>query len=205
MTHQKPTVTRSESTVRAGDTVVVTASHVPSNQVGEIQLRSDLHTFPFQADANGELSEPILIPINIGGGAHVVHVCWVSQCYGSATIHVIEVAPSPTPRSTPTPTASPSPSPSAPPRQLALSSNHIVVKTGSMTVKGLNFSPGKVAVMTFVQGTTTNKTVATPTVGADGTFLQQFGVPSTAVVGPATIRVCDVNGCASASFQVTSS
>jgi serine/threonine-protein kinase len=207
VTHQKPAVSLSESTVKAGDTVVVTASHVPANQVGEIQLRSDLHTFPFQADANGELSEPILIPRNIGSGDHVVHVCWLSQCYGSATLHVIEPAPSPTPtpKASPTPTGSPSPSPSPVARSLALSSNHIVVKTGSMTVKGFNFTPGKVATMTFIQGTTTNKTVATPSVGADGTFLQQFGVPSTAVVGPATIRACDINGCASASFQVTAS
>jgi len=201
VTHQKPIVTLSESTVKAGDTVVVTAKNVPANQVGEIQLRSDLHTFPFQADANGELSEPILVPKGIGAGDHVVHVCWAGQCYGSATLHVIELAPSPTPRTTPTPTASPSPT--ATPRALALSSNHMVVKTGSMTVKGMNFSPGKVATMTFIQGTTTNKTVATPSVGADGSFLQQFGVPATAVVGPATIRACDVNGCASASFQVT--
>ena len=74
-----------------------------------------------------------------------------------------------------------------------------------MTVKGFNFTPGKVAVLTFIQGTTTNKTVSAPSVGSDGTFLQQFGVPSTAVVGPATIRACDINGCASASFQVTAS
>jgi serine/threonine-protein kinase len=205
MTHQKPAVTLSESTVRAGDTVVVTASHVPPNQVGEIQLRSDLHTFPFQADANGELSEPILIPINIGGGDHVVHVCWASQCYGSATLHVVAPAPSPTPTPTASPTASPTarPTPTVAPRSLALSSNHIVVKTGTMTVKGFSFMPGKVATLTFIQGTTTNKTVATPTVGADGTFLQTYTVPSTAVVGPATVRACDTNGCASASFQVT--
>ena len=38
-----------------------------------------------------------------------------------------------------------------------------VVKTGTMTVKGFNFTPGKIATMTFIQGTTTNKTVATPT------------------------------------------
>jgi hypothetical protein len=74
-----------------------------------------------------------------------------------------------------------------------------------MTVKGMNFSPGKVATMTFIQGTATNKTVATPTVGADGTFLQSYTVPSTAVVGPAVIRACDINGCASATFQVTAS
>jgi hypothetical protein len=65
--------------------------------------------------------------------------------------------------------------------------------------------PGKVATLTFIQGTTTNKTVATPTVGADGTFLQTYTVPSTAVVGPATVRACDTNGCASATFQVTTS
>jgi len=201
MTHQKPTVTLSEATVRAGDTVVVTASHVPPNQVGEIQLRSELHTFPFQADANGELSEPILIPSNIGGGDHVVHVCWAAQCYGSATLHVVALAPSPTPSPTASPTARPTPT--VAPRSLALSSNHIVVKTGTMTVKGFSFMPGKVATMTFLQGTTTNKTVAMPAVGSDGTFLQTYTVPSTAVVGPATIRACDVNGCASASFQVT--
>lgn len=209
LTHQKTTVTLSESTVKAGDTVVVTASHAPANQVGEIQLLSDLHTFPFQADANGDISEPILIPRTVGSGDHVVRVCWASQCYGSATLHVIALLPSPSPAASPSPTASPTarptPTPTQAPRSLALSSNHIVVKTGSMTVKGFNFTPGKVATMTFIQGTTTNKTVATPSVGSDGTFLQQFGVPSTAVVGPATIRACDVNGCASASFQVTSS
>ncbi len=209
ITHQKPTVTLSESTVKAGDTVVVTASHVPPNQVGEIQLLSELHTFPFQADANGDLSEPILIPRNTGSGDHVVRVCWASQCYGSATLHVIGLLTSPTPSASPSPTASPTVRPTATPtqapRSLALSSNHIVVKTGSMTVKGFSFTPGKVATLTFIQGTTTNKTVGTPSVGADGTFLQQFGVPSTAVVGPAQIRACDVNGCASASFQVTSS
>ena len=209
VTHQKSTVTLSESTVKAGDTVVVTASHVPVNQVGEIQLLSDLHTFPFQADANGDVSEPILVPRDIGSGDHVVRVCWAAQCYGSATLHVIALVPSPSPSASPSPTASPTarptPTPTQAPRSLALSSNHIVVKTGSMTVKGFNFTPGKVAVLTFIQGTTTNKTVATPSVGSDGTFLQQFGVPSTAVVGPATIRACDVNGCASASFQVTAS
>ena len=118
---------------------------------------------------------------------------------------MIALVPSPSPNASPSPTARPSPTPTQAPRSLALSSNHIVVKTGSMTVKGFNFTPAKVAVLTFIQGTTTNKTVATPSVGSDGTFLQQFGVPSTAVVGPAQIRACDVNGCASASFQVTSS
>jgi hypothetical protein len=80
-----------------------------------------------------------------------------------------------------------------------------VVKTGTMTVKGFNFTPGKVASVTFIQSGTTSKTLGTPTVGNDGTFLLPYTVPSTAVVGPASIRACDVNGCAFASFQVTSS
>jgi serine/threonine-protein kinase len=212
VTHQKPTVSLSESTVRAGDTVVVTASHVPANQAGEIQLRSTLHSFPFQADGNGELSDPILVPKNIGSGDHTVQICWAGQCYATATLHVIDSigsSPSPTssPTTTPSPTASPTarPTPSPAPRSLTLSPTHIVVKTGSMTVKGFNFSPGKVATVTFIQAGTTSKTVGTPTVGGDGTFLLTYTVPSTAVVGPASIRACDINGCAYASFQVTSS
>jgi serine/threonine protein kinase len=206
ITNQKPTLVLSESVVRAGETVVVSASHVPPNQAGEIQLRSDLHTFGFQADGNGDLSDPILIPRGIGSGDHVVQLCWLGQCHASATLHVIEPAPSPTPSPNASPKPSPSPSPSPPARTLALSSSHIVVKTGTMTVKGLNFSPNKVATMTFTQGTTTNKTVATPTVGADGTFLQGYTIPSTAVVGPAQIRVCDIGGCSlPATFQVTAS
>ena len=211
-THQKPTVSLSESTVRAGDTVVVTASHVPANQAGDIELRSTLHSFPFQADGNGELSDPILIPKNIGSGDHTVQICWGGQCYATATLHVVDAvgaSPSPTssPTATPSPTASPTarPTPSPAPRSLALSSSHIVVKTGTMSVKGLNFSPGKVATVTFIQAGTTSKTVGTPTVGNDGTFLLTYTVPSTAVVGPASIRACDINGCAYASFQVTSS
>ena len=208
VTHQKPTVSLSESTVRAGDTVVVTASHVPPNQAGDIQVRSTLHTFPFQADGNGELSDPILIPKNIGTGDHTVQICWAGQCYATATLHVIDPIPtSPSPTSSPSPTASPTarPTPSPAPRSLALSSSHIVVKTGTMTVKGFNFTPGKVASVTFIQSGTTSKTLGTPTVGNDGTFLLPYTVPSTAVVGPASIRACDVNGCAFASFQVTSS
>jgi hypothetical protein len=203
LTNQKPTLLLSESTVRAGETVVVSASHVPPNQTGEIQLRSDLHTFQFLADANGELSDPILIPRGIGSGDHVIQICWGGQCHASATLHVIEPVPSPTPSPNASPKPSPSPSPTAPARSLALSADHIVVKTGTMTVKGLNFSANKVATMTFIQGATTSKTVATPTVGADGSFLQGYTVPSTAVVGPATIRACDINGCALRLFQVT--
>ena len=126
---------------------------------------------------------------------------------------------SPTPGATPTGGASPNPgaspiaspiptpratlSPNPQPRSLALSSGHITLVTGTMSVKGFNYSPSKSVVVTFIQSPATNQTVATVAVGADGTFLTSYKIPSTAVLGPATLRACDVNGCAFASISVT--
>ena len=73
-----------------------------------------------------------------------------------------------------------------------------------MTVRGTHFAPGQTVTLTFIQGTATNKTVATATVAADGTFLQTYTVPSTAEVGTAYVRACDAGGCAYASITVTS-
>jgi Protein kinase domain len=227
----KPTLSLSASTVRAGDTVVANASHLPANQSGEIQLLSTVHTFPFHASSSGDVSVSIRVPLNIGAGDHTVRLCWNGSCRASATLHVLapvafatpspgstpSTAPgaSPTPGATPTGGASPSPiaspiptpratpSPSPPPRSLALSSGHITILTGTMSVKGFNYSPGKSVVLTFIQSPATNQTVATAVVGSDGTFLTSYTIPKTAVLGPATIRACDVNGCAFASITVS--
>ncbi len=123
-----PTLSLSSSTVRAGDTVVVNASHLPANQIGEIQLLSVVHTFPFHANSSGNVSVPIVVPRTIGAGDHTVRLCWSSSCRASKTLHVIEpvafvtpapgstpsTAPgaSPTPGSTPVAGTSPSPHPS---------------------------------------------------------------------------------------------
>ncbi len=215
----RPTLSLSASTVTAGDTVVVNASHLPANQSGEIQLLSTLHTFPFHAGPNGNVSVPILVPRNIGAGDHTVKICWGSSCRASATLHVIEPVAlvTPSPGSTPSSSASASPSsrptatptpgqtpPASPPaRSLALSSGHIKLVTGTMTVKGFNFSPGKTTTLTFIQGTVTNKNVSAGEVGTDGTFLQTYTIPATAIVGSAYIRACDVSACAYASISVT--
>jgi hypothetical protein len=225
----RPMLSLSASTVTAGDTVVVNASHLPANQTGEIQLLSTLHTFPFHAGPNGNFSVPILVPRNIGAGDHTVKICWGSSCRASATLHVIEPVAlvTPSPGSTPStaPGASPSPSaipiggtspspraspiptpratPSPQPRSLALSSGHITLLTGTMSVKGFNYTPSKSVVVTFIQSPATNQAVATAVVGADGTFLTSYKIPATAVLGPASIRACDVNGCAVASISVT--
>jgi hypothetical protein len=209
----RPSLSLSASTVTAGDTVVVNASHLPANQNGEIQLLSTVHTFPFHADSNGNVSVPIVVPRNIGAGDHTVKICWGSSCRASATIHVIEPVAfaTPSPGTTPTPSASPSSRPTAsqtppsspPARSLALSSGHITRLTGTMSVKGFNYSPSKSVVVTFIQSPATNQNVATAVVGADGTFLTSYKIPTTAVLGPASIRACDVNGCALASMSVT--
>jgi hypothetical protein len=227
----RPTLSLSSSTVTAGDTVVVNASHLPANQSGEIQLLSTLHTFPFHAGPNGNLSVPIVVPRNIGAGDHTVKICWGSSCRASASLHVLEpvalVTPSPgstpttapgaspspsatpigssspSPRASPIPTPRATPSPSPLPRSLALSSGHITLLTGTMSVKGFNYTPGKSVVVTFIQAPATNQNVATAVVGADGIFLTSYKIPATAVLGSASIRACDVNGCAYASISVT--
>src|SRR5260370_27869781 len=109
-----PTLSLSSSTVTAGDSVVVSATNVPDNQNGEIQLHSTLHIFTFHADSNGHVSLPIVVPRSIGAGAHTVTICWASRCRNSVTMHVIEpgvALASPTPGTTPgvTPGASPTP------------------------------------------------------------------------------------------------
>src|SRR5438309_8759066 len=109
-----PKLSLSSSTVAAGDSVVVSATNVPANQNGEIQLHSTLHVFPFRADASGRVSLPIVVPRSIGAGDHTVTICWAARCRNSVTMHVVEpgvALASPTPGSTPgiTPGASPTP------------------------------------------------------------------------------------------------
>ena len=113
----KPTLSLSASTVVAGDTVVVNATHLPANQIGDIQLLSVLHTFPFHAGPNGNLSVPILVPKNIGAGDHTVKLCWNGSCRVSVKLHVIEpvALASPSPGSTPSTAPGASPTPGATP------------------------------------------------------------------------------------------
>jgi serine/threonine-protein kinase len=205
-----PTLALSSNPVQAGDHVVVSATRLPANQEGEIQLLSPVKVFPFQADGSGNTSVDVVVPRDIGTGDHIVRICWNSACHTQVTLHVTApvalVTPSPgsSPSPTPLPTSGASPSPSAVARSLALSSNHIVVHSGKMTVKGFHFTPGQSVTLTFIQASSnTSKVVATATVGTDATFLQTYTVPSSATVGSAYIRACDAGGCAFASFSVT--
>jgi len=122
--------------VAPGGTVTVTATHVPANQAGEIQLWSVVHTYPFRANANGVVTQDITVPVDVELGNHTVKICWDNSCHKQAPLRVVagvgEVQPTPvagstpsagprstaTPRSTPRPGSSPTPisTPSSTPR-----------------------------------------------------------------------------------------
>jgi hypothetical protein len=108
-----PTLTLSSSTVAPGEDIVVSATRVPANQAGEIQLHSTLRTFPFKANASGNVAIDITVPLNIGFGDHLVALCYTASCHAQKTLHVISrvAFASPTPIGNVTPGTTPSASP----------------------------------------------------------------------------------------------
>ena len=118
------TIAVNPSTVAPGDTVRVTATRVPADQVGEIQLWSVVHTYPFRAGAKGDVSLDITVPRDIALGDHVVKICWKNTCHAQTGLRVVsgvaEASPTaianrspgttPSAGSTSTPTARPTPS-----------------------------------------------------------------------------------------------
>jgi hypothetical protein len=227
-THQAPTFTVSPATVVAGDTVLVTAKHLPNNQAGEIRLHSELVRFPFRADRSGAVSGEILIPFDSSAGDHLLELCWAARCHVSAILHVLASgssptpspgeSPSPTPGSSPSPGAGSSPTPRAspipaasptpkttptpkPPAAIALSSSSVKVG-GSVTVYGSYFTPGSTATITFTQATTSS--MGTASINSVGSFSRPVTIPLTAIPGTATIRACDTfSRCASQPINVT--
>jgi eukaryotic-like serine/threonine-protein kinase len=114
----RPTLALSAYTVLPGDTIFATATHVPANQTGELQLLSAVHLFPFRSDANGKVAANLTVPQDIGAGVHTVKLCWASQCHASVTLHVVvpgSAVVSPSPGATPGTTPGASPSPTAAP------------------------------------------------------------------------------------------
>jgi serine/threonine protein kinase len=111
---QTPRLSLNPSTVVAGGRVLVTAERVPANKVGEIQLLSQVHRFPFQAGASGAVSKEITVPADIALGDHTVQICWDSSCRAHETLHVVAVGtvlPTPAANTSATPSAGASPTP----------------------------------------------------------------------------------------------
>src|SRR5258708_21499323 len=94
---QGPTLAISPSTVAAGGRVLVTADRVPANQVGEIQLHSQVQLFAFRASPTGKVSREIVVPQATAPGDHIVQLCWDSTCRAHQTLHVVAPATGPPP------------------------------------------------------------------------------------------------------------
>ena len=111
-----PSVNVSDSTARPGDAVIVTASHLPANQAGTVQLESSpVQVGAFQADRYGNTTARAVIPANATAGEHLISLCWNGACPASTRLTVLEAPPSPSPTPTPTPTPAPTPAPTPTP------------------------------------------------------------------------------------------
>ena len=197
--NQPATVSVSPNTVVVGTSVVVTASHVPPNQVGEIQLWSVERIVPFRADANGNVSITLDIPRYLEPGDHLVKVCWAGTCHADHVLHVMASLATPSPSASPSPTrsATPSASPTTAPLVEVLTSS---VKAGDSESVGGRYFPGTSAAIYFVQGTNVVGLGTTPV--SSGRFLATVRIPSSARAGAAAIRACYVGGCAYATINV---
>lgn len=140
----------SRTTASPGDSLVVTASHLPQNQVGEIQLNSVLQRYPFHADGNGNLRGTIFLPSDLELGEHTLRLCWNGTCHRSVTLHIVGsgvalTSPtsaqygSPSPTSASTPTAGSSPSPTHNPSPSPTCNRSVNLGSVSLT-KGTNLT-----------------------------------------------------------------
>jgi hypothetical protein len=188
----------SPSTVAAGDSIQVTASHLPPNQNGEIRLHSPVQSFPFRADSNGDVNRSITVPSDEGIGDHTVQVCWNSACRITAILHVQEavaiITPSATPSPSTTPTATPGSTPTPLPSPLPTPrATSTPAHAPSVTVAAISKTSGFTAVLHYTDGgmwsiyvydvtLARNNFVATISVPAGSTFYSQhFTTPSLVV------------------------
>lgn len=122
---QATTLTVSPSRAARGDTVTVSATNVPANQAGEIQLWSLVYAYPFRSDSSGNVRVYMTVPRDIALGDHEVKICWSNACHKQAPLRIVaslaevlptaRATPSQTPGSPPPPSSQPSSQPTSPP------------------------------------------------------------------------------------------
>jgi hypothetical protein len=72
----------SASTVRAGDSTVVSAQGLPANQAGLVRFSSPVRDLsPFRADAGGRISQDVRVPADTSAGDHLLQLCWSGRCH----------------------------------------------------------------------------------------------------------------------------
>ncbi len=179
-----PALSLSSPTARPGDSLTVSASNLPANQNGEIQLLSVLHVFPFTADGGGNLVAEITLPLDIEVGDHTISLCWNNSCRAHTTLVVTAALPSP------------SPSPTATPARPSITLSAAIVKIGGlMTVSGRDFDSTRSATVAIFQSATSHPLVSKPiAVRSNGTFVVTVRIPSSVHPGAAEIIACIYNG-----------
>ena len=188
---QATTLEVSPSRTVPGGRVTVTATNVPANQVGEIQLLSTVQAYVFRADANGDVAQEIAIPSDIEPGIHHLRICWSGSCHKEVVLRVVsDVAPaSPTPAVSPavsSPSTSPTPSSSATPRgapSIALVSVSAATRTakGKTTVTFSNFYAGSAVIYVCQGASSTCKSAGTQAVAPGPSTTISFQTPDVIV------------------------
>ena len=203
---QATTLALSPSTTVPGGRVTVTATNLPANQVGEIQLFSVERTYFFRANSNGNVSVEIGVPSDTALGSHVVKICWNGTCHKQTPLRVVSDVALATPAASPTPLATPTASPSFAPSPSSAAAPVVSVLKPSVkageteTVAGRNF-PGSVATIYFIQGSRV-EALGSASISA-GQFYSTVKIPASAVAGSAAIRACYTGGCAYSPVSVT--
>jgi serine/threonine-protein kinase len=101
------TLRLSVSSVTAGGTVLLSASNLPANQVGTVDIQSDpVQVDVFSADQFGNVTKQVTIPADTVPGGHLVSLCWGGTCPVTQAITVLQTPQTPTPTATPTHTPS---------------------------------------------------------------------------------------------------
>jgi hypothetical protein len=110
-------VSVSSTDLQPGDSVMLSASHLPAGQAGAVQLHSDpVPVGVFQADQEGGVETEVLIPWGTSTGTHSLDLCWQSACHGGVRIVVLPGPAAPgIAAAIGAPPEGPSPSPSGPP------------------------------------------------------------------------------------------
>jgi serine/threonine-protein kinase len=228
----QPALSLSPATAHLGDQIVVTATNVPANQAGDIQLRGTSYSFPFRSDRGGNVRETLVVPSDTPVGYVGVKICWSGSCHAESTLHVIgaaaPVASSATPSAAPSaspsaiasanppssaaPTAAPAPAPQPQPSAAPTTTPPAPAASISLSSRSIVIITGSVTVygQHFGAGKAITITFAegaftrqfSTTAASDGSFSKLIS-PQAVTPGQATITACDANSCASQYITVT--
>jgi serine/threonine protein kinase len=107
----QPAVTVSNQSPKPGDSVTISASNLPPNQAGNIQIASNpVLLGNFRASGGGTATASVTIPTTTASGNHVLSLCWNGSCPVNTPLHV-QASPTPSPSPSEEPTLVPTPEP----------------------------------------------------------------------------------------------